>query len=71
MSPYFTRGAMADKISTHEATNAAYSFATSALARRGAIACAYAKVLSKRRLSHRPFPEDIGIFDNTNPRSLA
>lgn len=22
----------------------------------------YAKVLSKRRLSHRPFPEDIGIY---------
>lgn len=69
----------ANKIFIHEA-NAAYSCTVSAIrlgsarhgaARRGAIACIYAKVLSKRRLSHRPFPEDIGIYSIILIRALS
>lgn len=81
MSSYFTYGAT-NKIFTHEATNAAYSLhrqrgsarlgsARRGTARRGAIACVYAKVLSKRRLSHRPFPEDIGIYSIILIRALS
>lgn len=39
--------------------------------RLSAIACTYAKVLSKRRLSHRPFPEDIGIYSIILIRALS
>lgn len=38
------------------------TYAEVRLSRANARPYVYAKVLSKRRLSHRPFPEDIGIY---------
>lgn len=52
-------------------THCTVSAARRGSARRGVIACAYAKVLSKRRLSHRPFPEDIGIYSIILIRALS